>query len=314
MNKISHEVKIGAVALITIIAFILLFNFLKGSALFTSTDTYHIVYSNIAGLTESSPVEINGYQAGVVQDIKLINDGSGLLAVSISVDRNFNIPVGTKAEITTATLIAGMKIILRMGESSVMHHNHDTLEGYVATSIMDRLSQTLSPIEENMTGLVVKLDSVISGINNLLTPEMTSDIRSAVSNVNGITANLKEISDKEKDELMASIEDLKKFTSMLASNSSALDTSLKNLAAITDTVASADLSSSLASLKASLKHVSELTEGMSKGQGSAGKLMTDDSLYINLNNTLYSLDQLLQDMQANPKKYVHFSLFGKKDE
>ncbi|HWR75268.1 MAG TPA: MlaD family protein, partial [Bacteroidales bacterium] len=308
MNKISHEVKIGAVALITIIAFILLFNFLKGSALFTSTDTYHIVYSNIAGLTESSPVEINGYQAGVVQDIKLINDGSGLLAVSVSVDRNFNIPVGTKAEITTATLIAGMKIILRMGESSVMHHNHDTLEGYVATSIMDRLSQTLTPIEGNLTDMVVKLDSVISGINNILTPEMTSDIRSAVSNVNGITANLKEISDREKDTLMASIEDLKKFTSMLASNSSALDTSIKNLAAISDTVASADLSSSLASLKASLKNVSELAEGMSKGQGSAGKLMTDDSLYTNLNNTLYSLDQLLQDMQANPKKYVHFSL------
>jgi len=160
----------------------------------------------------------------------------------------------------------------------------------------------------------VKLDSVISAINNILTPEMTSDIRSAVSNVNGITANLKEISDREKDTLMASIEDLKKFTSMLASNSSALDTSIKNLAAISDTVASADLSSYLASLKTSLKHVSELVDGMSKGQGSAGKLMTDDSLYTNLNNTLYSLDQLLQDMQANPKKYVHFSLFGKKDE
>lgn len=314
MNKISHEVKIGAVALITLIAFILMFNFLKGSSLFTSTDTYHIVYSNIGGLTESSPVEINGYQAGVVQDIKLINDGSGLLAVSISVDRNFNIPVGTRAEITTASLIAGMKIILRMGESNVMYHNHDTLEGYVATSIMDRLSQTLSPIEGNITDMVVKLDSVVSRINDMLTPQMTTDIRSAVSNVNGITANLREISDKEKDELMASIDDLKKFTAMLSSNSSTLDTSLKNLAAITDTVASADLSSSLASLKTSLRHVSEMVDGMSKGQGSVGKMMTNDSLYTNLNNTLHSLDLLLQDMQANPKKYVHFSLFGKKDE
>jgi phospholipid/cholesterol/gamma-HCH transport system substrate-binding protein len=162
--------------------------------------------------------------------------------------------------------------------------------------------------------MVVKLDSVISSINNLLSPQMTADIRSAVSNVNGITSNLREISDKEKDELMASIEDLKKFTAMLSSNSSTLDASLKNLAAITDTVASADLSSSLASLKTSLRHVSELVDGMSKGQGSVGKLMTNDSLYTNLNNTLYNLDLLLQDMQANPKKYVHFSLFGKKDE
>jgi phospholipid/cholesterol/gamma-HCH transport system substrate-binding protein len=314
MKKISHEVKVGAVALITILAFILLFNFLKGSALFTSTDSYHIVYSNIAGLTESSPVEINGYQAGVVQDIKLINDGRGKLDVSISVDRNFNLPVGTKAEITTATLIAGMKIILRMGESSEMLHNHDTLEGYVATSIIDRLSQALTPLEDNIANMIVKLDSVISNINNLFTPEMTSDIRSAVNNVNDITANLKEISDKEKDELMASIEDLKKFTSMLSANSSSLDTSLKNIAAISDTVASADLSSTLASLKTSLLHINVLVDGMSKGEGSAGKLMTNDSLYTNLSNTLYSLDLLLQDMQLNPKKYVHFSLFGKKDK
>ncbi len=310
----SHEVKVGAVALITIVAFILLFNFLKGSALFTSTDTYNIVYSNIAGLTESNPVEINGYQAGVVQDIKLINDGNGLLAVSISVDRNFKIPVGTKAEITTATLIAGMKIILRMGESSEMLHNHDTLEGYVATGIMDRLSQTLAPLEDNITGMILKLDSIISNLNNLFTPKMTSDIRSAVNNVNGITANLKEISDNEKDELMTSIEDLKKFTAMLSANSSSLDTSLKNIAAISDTVASSDLSSTLSSLKVSLSHVNDLVGGMSKGEGTVGKLMTNDSLYTNLSNTLHSLDLLLRDMQVNPKKYVHFSLFGKKDK
>ncbi len=314
MKKITHEVKVGAVALITIIAFILLFSFLKGSALFTSTDTYHIIYSNIAGLTESSPVEINGYQAGVVHGIKLINDGSGKLAVSISIDRNFKIPQGTQAEITTATLIAGMKIVLRMGESSEMHHNHDTLQGYVATSIIDRLSQTLDPLQGNITDMVVKLDSVISAINSVFTPQMTSDLKSAVNNVNGITANLREISGNEKDKLMSSIEDINKFTSMLSANSSSLDTSLKNLAAIADTVASADLPSMLTSLKKSLTGMSSLVTGMSKGEGTAGKLMTNDSLYTNLNNTLYSLDKLLQDMQANPKKYVHFSLFGKKDE
>ena len=314
MKKISHEVKVGAVALITIIAFILLFSFLKGSALFTSTDTYHIIYSNIAGLTESSPVEINGYQAGVVHGIKLINDGSGKLDVSISIDRNFKIPEKTQAEITTATLIAGMKIVLRMGDSSVMHHNHDTLQGYVATSIIDRLSQTLDPLQGNITDMVVKLDSVISAINSLFTPQMTSDLKSAVKNINGITSSLREISENEKDKLMASIEDINKFTSMLSANSSSIDTSLKNLAAISDTVASADLPSMLSSLKKSLTSMSGLVEGMSKGEGTAGKLMTNDSLYTNLNNTLYSLDKLLQDMKANPKKYVHFSLFGKKAE
>ncbi|MFN2314987.1 MAG: MlaD family protein [Bacteroidales bacterium] len=312
--KISHEVKVGTVAVITIGAFILLFNFLKGTALFTSTDTYHIVYSDIAGLTESSPVEINGYQAGVVQDIRLINDGTGLILVSLSVDRNFKVPRDTRAEITTATLIAGMKVVMRMGESSEMCHNHDTIDGYVATSIIDRLSQTLSPLEGNITDMIIKLDSVVSSLNDLFTPQMTGNLRSAVEDVSGITASIREISDSKKDELAASIDDLKAFTTMLSSNSTTLDSTLKNIGEISDALASADLGTTLASLRTSLENLDQIVQGISKGEGSAGKLVTNDSLYTNLSNTLFNLDLLLRDLKENPKKYVHFSLFGKKAE
>jgi phospholipid/cholesterol/gamma-HCH transport system substrate-binding protein len=314
MKKISHEVKVGAVALITIAAFIWLYSFLKGSELFTRTDTYHIVYQDISGLKESSPVEINGYQAGIVQDIQLINDGTGRLAVAISVDKEFDIPKGTAAEITTATLIAGMKIVLRMGDSNEMHQNHDTLSGYVATSIIDKLGASLAPIEGNITDMIVELDSLIASINDLFTPKMASDIQSAVANINGITANLREISEKEKVTIMDALEDMQKFTAVLSANSSSIDSAIKNLSAISDTIASADLSSSLASLKSSINSLDEILSGISSGEGSAGKLMTDDSLYTNLSNTLYSLDQLLKDMQENPKRYVHFSLFGKNDK
>jgi phospholipid/cholesterol/gamma-HCH transport system substrate-binding protein len=312
--KISNEVKVGAVAVITIGAFILLFNFLKGTSLFTSTDTYHIVYSDIAGLTESNPVEINGYQAGVVQDIRLINDGAGLILVSLSVDRNFNVPKDTRAEITTATLIAGMKVVLRMGESSEMCHNHDTIDGYVASSIIDRLGQTLSPLEGNITNMIIKLDSVVSSLNDLFTPQMTGNLRSAVADVSGITSSIREISDSKKDELAASIDDLKAFTAMLSSNTTTLDSTLKNIGEISDALAAANLGTTLASLRASLENLDQIVQGISDGEGSAGKLVTNDSLYTNLTNTLYNLDLLLQDMKENPKKYVHFSIFGKKAE
>lgn len=312
--KISHEVKVGVVAIVTIVAFILLFSFLKGTALFTSTDTYHVVYGNIAGLTESNPVEINGYQAGVVQDIRLINDGTGRILVSLSVDKHFNVPADTRAEITTATLIAGMKVILRMGQSSDMCHNHDTLEGYVATPITERLSEALSPVEDNLGEMIVKLDSVISSINEIFTPAFATAIRSTVTNVNGLTASLDEITDSKKDALMESIEDLRVFTAMMSANSSSLDSTIRNLESVSEALASADLESTLTSLKTSLVSLSELAKGLSQGEGSAGKLMKDDSLYTNLNNTLGSLDLLLQDMRKNPAKYVHFSLFGKKSE
>lgn len=312
--KISHEVKVGAVALITIIAFILMFEFLKGTALFTSTDTYHIVYDNIAGLTESNPVEINGYQAGVVQDVRLINDGSGLILVSLSVDKNFNIPKDTRAEITTATLIAGMKIVLRMGESSEMCHSHDTLQGYVATSIIDRLGQTFSPLEGNITGIIVRLDSVVAALNSVFTPEMTGNIRSTMSDVSSVTSDLRQVSNSSRDELTAAIRDLQAFTAMLSANSATLDTTLRNIGGISEELASADLGATLASLRSSLAGLDDIVQGLSRGEGSAGKLMTNDSLYNNLSNTLGSLDLLLRDMKENPKKYVHFSLFGKKAE
>ena len=312
--KISHEVKVGAVALITIIAFILMFEFLKGTALFTSTDTYHIVYDNIAGLTESNPVEINGYQAGVVQDVKLINDGSGRILVSLSVDKHFNIPMDTEAEITTATLIAGMKIILRMGDSNEMCHNHDTLSGYVAASILDRLSSTITPLEGNITNMIVSLDSVISALNDVFTPGMTADIRSTMANVSSVTSSLKEVSNSSKDELITAIEDLQAFTSMLSANSATLDSTLKNISGISDAVAAADLGATLGSLKSSLTNLEGIVKGISQGEGTAGKFIANDSLYTNLSNTLYNLDMLLRDMKENPKKYVHFSLFGKKQE
>lgn len=312
--KISHEVKVGAVALITIIAFILMFEFLKGTALFTSTDTYHIVYDNIAGLTESNPVEINGYQAGVVQDVKLINDGSGRILVSLSVDKHFNIPRDTEAEITTATLIAGMKIILRMGDSNEMCHNHDTLSGYVAASILDRLSSTITPLEGNIANMIVSLDSVISALNDVFTPGMTADIRSTMANVSSVTSSLKEVSNSSKDELITAIEDLQAFTSMLSANSATLDSTLKNISGISDAVAAADLGTTLGSLKSSLTNLEGIVKGISQGEGTAGKFIANDSLYTNLSNTLYNLDMLLRDMKENPKKYVHFSLFGKKQE
>lgn len=312
--KISHELKVGTVALVTIVAFILMFQFLKGTALFTSTDTYHIIYDNIAGLTESNPVEINGYQAGVVQDVRLINDGSGRILVSLSVDRNFNIPKDTEAEITTATLIAGMKIVLRMGQSNEMCHNHDTISGYVATSIIDRLSGTLSPLEDNISSIVLRLDSVITAINSILTPEMTLNMKSAIANVSDVTSGLKQISDSRKDELMAAIDGIQTFTSMLAANSSTIDSTLKNLGEISDAVSTSDLKTSLGSLQSSIRGLDTIVTGISKGEGSAGKLVTNDSLYTNLSNTLYNLDMLLRDMKENPKKYVHFSLFGRKAE
>lgn len=314
MKKISSEVKIGAFVLATIAVFIWLFTFLKGSELFTKTDTYHVIYSEIGGLQESSPVEINGYQAGIVQNIRFINDGSGRLAVSISVDKDFNLPTGTTAQITTASLIAGMKVVLQFGEGPGIYSNGDTIAGVLAVSIIDKVGNELSPLKATVTEMIVTLDSLVMQLHELFSPEFNADIHGTVANARKITGDLGEITGSEKAAIKTAIDNLKSFTDMLAANTGELDSTLKNLSSISDTLAAADLSGSLASLKKSLNSADSLLKGINNGEGTAGKLMTDDSLYANLNNSMKSLDLLLIDLKEHPKRYVHLSVFGKKDK
>ena len=117
---------------------------------------------------------------------------------------------------------------------------------------------------------------------------------------------------KEKD-LKATIDNLNKFSGMLAQNSEKMSSTFTNLEAISDTLAAADIYSSVMNLKASLEKASTMMENMNNGKGSAGQFLTNDSIYTNLNNSLASLNELLADMKANPKRYVHFSVFGKKN-
>jgi len=314
MKKISNEVKVGATALITILVFIWLYNFLKGKDLFSSTPSYYAVYDQINGLTETNPVEINGYKAGVVQSINFINDKSGRLLVKLSVNKSFILPENTVAEITTATLIAGMKIRMVFGNGPGVYSNGDTIPGRLAESILTKFETELVPIKDKVTGMITILDSVLLAINNVMTPEFTRNVRGSMANLNNTTKNIDEILGSKKADLKSILADLSKFSKMLADNSGKLDNTIGNLKTISDTLAAADLYSTIIELKATLEKTAVLMENLNKGKGTAGQLFTNDSLYISMTSSIRNLDLLLKDLKANPKRYVHFSLFGKKNQ
>ena len=313
MKKISNEVKVGATALITIIAFIWLYNYLKGKDLFSSTASYYAIYEDIGGLTETNPVEINGYKAGVVQSINFINDKSGRLLVKLSVNKNFILPENTVAEVTTASLIAGMKIRLVFGDGPGVYESGDTIPGRMAESIITALENEIVPLKEKVESMIGSLDSVLTGINEVMTPQFTADVRGSMENLSGTTKSLNNVISSKEAELKSMIADLSKFSAMLSSNSEKLGNTISNLSSVSDTIASADLYGTINNLKLTLERTSELLKGMNEGEGTAGQIFTNDSLYINLSNSLESLNNLLTDMKANPKKYVHFSLFGRKN-
>lgn len=314
MKKISNEVKVGAVALITIVAFIWLFNFLKGKDFFKSTVNYYAIYDKIGGLAESSPVEINGYKVGVVQSINFIDAESGKLLVVFSVSKDFKLPRNTVAEITPLSIIAGMKVQFVYGNGPGTYSYGDTIPGRLAENLVNKLETELLPLKDKISNLVDVIDSVISSVNVIMNPEFRNNLNGTLANLNNTSKNLDDIIGTKEKELKATLENISKFTKMLSDNSVKIGSTFSNLETITDTLAAADIYTSVTNLKTSLEKTSLLMENLNEGKGSAGQFLTNDSLYTNLANSLESLNALLEDMKANPKRYVHFSIFGKKSD
>lgn len=313
MKKISAEIKTGAIALLTIAVFIWLYSFLKGHNLFSRTDNYTVIYENIAGLEASSPVEISGFKAGVVNNVKLVNDGSGRIAVSFSILKNFQIPEGSVAEITTATLIAGMKIRMEMAEeSSRFYHRGDTIPGRVAVSILDKAEQQFEPIMQQVDTLMTRLSYAMDRVNSILTEEFASDLAETNRNIASATGTLESMLSGTEESFPSLVEGIDRFTMMLNNNSNNIDKTIINLKSVSDTIAAADIYSAITNLRNNLDQTNTLLTKLNDGKGSAGLILNDDSLYLNLSESLASLNKLLTDLEENPGNYVHFSVFGRK--
>jgi len=307
MKKISNEVKVGATAIITILVFIWLYNFLKGKDLFSRVSHYYAVYDMVSGLAESSPVEVNGYRVGVVQSIRFLSAESGRLLVVLSVEKDFKLPVNTIAEITTASLIAGMKVQLVYGNGPGTYSSGDTIPGRLAKSLISKVENELVPVKDKVMELLGVLDSVIGSVNEVMDNDFKKNLKTGVASLSNTAKSLDDAN------LENSLDNINKFTVMLAENTGRLSNTFNNLESVTDTLAAADLFNSINNLKSTLEKTTTLLESLNQGKGTAGQLMTNDSLYRNLSGSLGSLNLLLQDMKANPKRYVHFSVFGKKN-
>jgi phospholipid/cholesterol/gamma-HCH transport system substrate-binding protein len=307
MKFFTKEVKI---AVVTIIGIVLLFfgmNFLKGKTLFGSNMSYYIRFDNINGLSSSSPVYAQGYKVGVVKGITYDYTRNQGAIVELDLDKNLRLPLGTTAEIES-DLMGNVKMNLVINtQSHDFYQPGDTLAGAVDTGMMGTVSQ-LVPVVQQMLS---KLDSILTNVNLLLSDPA---IAQSLHNVRTISANLTTTT-AGLNTLVAGLNS--RMPGMMGKADDALakaNTTLDNTSRLTSKLADVDIASTMSKVDQTLANVQNITTKLNSNQGSLGLLMNDDRLYHNLNATMGSADSLLTDLKAHPKRYVHFSIFGKKDK
>lgn len=300
MKAFTKEVKIALVAIVGVVILFFGMNFLKGLNLFSSTDDYFIEFKDISGLSSSSPIYADGYQVGTVKDVIYDYSGENNTRVVVAINKDMRIPVGSSAEIES-DLMGNVKVNLLLANNPrnrVMPGG--TILGNVNAGAMGKAAEMIPTIEK----MLPKVDSILASLNALLAdPALAQSLK----NVETVTENLT-VSSAELNTLMKSLN--RNVPSMMAKANGVLD----NTNQITSNLASIDLQSTKQQIDQTINNIQQITDKLNNNDGTLGKLMNDPSMYNNLNSTMRSADSLLIDLRQHPKRYVHFSIFGKKDK
>jgi phospholipid/cholesterol/gamma-HCH transport system substrate-binding protein len=308
--KLSREVKIGLVALVTIGILIWGWNFLKGINVFKTSDTYYAVYGDIRGLIESGVVVLNGYKVGNVGAIQFDKDNAGRIVVEIELEEKVKLPRNTVLLIRSSSLISGVKDLkLIMGDGPGYHTPGDTLLAAVENEIGD----LIEPIKLKAEILVTRLDSTLASINDILNVSTRENLKATLQHLNYTMAEFS-ASLSAGGSLDQSFDNLASITGNLKNSNQQITQTLQHFSAISDSLEKADIKAMIEKAGSTFDQLDAALAKINQGEGTAGKLIYNDSLYHNLNSAVFSLDTLLIDLREHPKRYVHFSVFGKKDK
>ena len=298
--KFTKEIKIALVSIFGIVVLFFGLQFLKGLNLFSNDNTIYVAFSDATGLSASSPVYANGYRVGVVKSLDYDYDPHGKIVAEVGLNKQMRIPVGTRAELAS-DLLGNIKINLVLGEDPLhMVAVNDTISGGMEQGLMSKVGEIMPVI----LNIAPKLDSIMTSLNLLLADPA---LRNTLHNVEGMTGNLNATS-QELRALSASLN--REMPTMLNKTNGVL----ANTEKFTANLSAIDVADMTAKVNQTLANVEQMSRKLNSNEGTLGLLMRDASLYNNLTATAASADSLLTDLKAHPKRYVHFSIFGKKDK
>lgn len=304
--KITKEVKIGIIILITLSIVFWGINFLKGKNIFSKHQVYYALFDEIGGLEETSAVYLSGYQIGIVESVNFLETQVGKIIVRFSIDNSIAIPENSIASIYGADLLGTKAIKIILSENESLHNSGDTL----LTRYEGDLLTQIAPIKDKVEGVILSIDSVLQILNG----NSRKNIRNIIENLDKTSQGLNNLVDEEKAKISSIVGNFNDISSTLNNNNQKISNILNNFDKVSDSLAQIQFNATMGKLQSTISNFNSISAKIESGEGSIGMLIHNDSLYNNLNKLSADLDLLIKDINENPKKYVQISLIERKNK
>ncbi|MBI3518993.1 MAG: MCE family protein [Bacteroidetes bacterium] len=321
--KISKEFKIGIIVTAAIGLFIWGINFLKGSNLFSEKYELYAVYPKIDGLIEANPLLVNGFKVGQISKISLTQDKNGQYGVLVKflLTEDVNIPKHSIARAVSSDLLGPKAVeVIYSGETEFVQSG-DTLIAETEEGLKTAVSKQLQPLQKKIEGLLSSVDSVMTVVQVVLNDKTRENlsksfesIKKAIQSLEQTAYKLDDLVASEKTKISAILTKLNTLAGMLEKNTGKIDNIIGNFSNLSDSLAKSNLKGAIDEADKTLAELNKLVAQINSGQGTLGKLVKNDSLYNNLNKASDDLDKLMKDLRINPERYIHLSVFGRKDK
>lgn len=311
--KFTKEIKAGLIALLAIVGFVILFQFMKGKNLFTTDNIFYAKFDNVEGLAASNPVSINGLKVGQVDKIIPITERDGKIhfVVKVIIDDSFEFSKKSTIEIFEPGIMSGKEMKVNLAYGQPMAKNGDTLSGAYVLSMMNNISSQIGPVKDQLQVVLKRVDSLTNNANQILNDQNKAEIRSLLVNLNKTVAAFQGTSQQTNALLANNDPKIQKMLDNANLATISAKTTIDKYGRVADEVDVQKLNNTIDKLSVTADKLNGVISGIQNGEGTLGKLTKDEVLYNNLNESSANLNKLIEDLKANPKRYLNFSVFGK---
>ncbi len=312
--KYSKEIKAGLIAILAIVGFVFLFQFMKGKSFFTTDNIYYAKFDNVDGLEQSNPVSINGLKVGQVDKIipKTSKDGKLHFVVKLLIDKAYSFSKNSTAEIFEPGLMSGKEMRVNLiYDNASLAKDGDTLKGAFQISLMSNLSSQVGPVKDQLQSVLAKVDSAVASTNKILDEQNRREIKALLASLNQTVASFKATSDNTNKLISSNQKGIENVVSNANETMKSAKIAVDKYGNVAESIDTKQLNQTIAKLSEVSNKLNQVVSGIQNGEGSLGKLTKDEELYKNLNETSANLNSLVKDIKENPKRYINVSVFGK---